>query len=248
MLQFYWTTIAEDKAASYTEQRIIAGRRYYYLREWMNMESGILYKVQKDDLPKMGMLLHKCFASDPLYQKLIPDEKIRMKLMPKLFSCDVRELYENCRIYADSSRMQGILVVSDEAEPYNVWKYYLKELQAQLQTDGYLIREDPSLKTLFNFFVGRDYLNAHWTEKLHRKNRIHIIYLAVDEKVQHHGIAAMLLEEVIRYADANGMMISLETHNDKNVAFYEKHGFQVYSVIEKCFNLKQYCLIRESRQ
>ena len=59
------------------------------------MESE-LYKVTKKDLPKLQALLNKCFASDPLYETLIPNEDIRKKLLPKLFACDMEEFYKNC--------------------------------------------------------------------------------------------------------------------------------------------------------
>lgn len=209
------------------------------------MDSDILYKVEKEDLPRLETLLNRCFASDPLYQELIPDAEVRKRLMPELFACDMTEFYENCEIFADSDKLQGVLVVSDESEPYHFLKYYFAQLQAALKTDGYLIKEDPSLKTFFNFAWGRDYLNSNWTAQLHQNNRLHIIYLAVDPQVQHHGIAARLVEEAIRYADKNKLMISLETHNPKNVAFYEQFGFKVFGIMKKHFNLRQYCLIRE---
>lgn len=212
------------------------------------MESDKLYRVEEKDLPKLQNLLNQCFACDPLYQELIPDEQVRKRLMPELFSCDLTEFYETCEIFADSPDLRGVLVVSDETEPYNLLKYYFSEVMASLRTDGYLIREDPSLKTFFNFFVGRDYLNSSWTDQLHQARRIHIIYLAVDPAAQHHGIAAMLVEEAIRYADENKLMISLETHNPKNVAFYRQFGFKVFGVLEKHFALKQYCLIRDAGQ
>ena len=41
------------------------------------------------------------------------------------------------------------------------------------------------------------------------------------------------------------MMISLETHNEKNLEFYQQFGFKLYGVLKKNFPLKQYCLIRE---
>lgn len=210
------------------------------------MDSTKLYKVQKEDLPKLEVLLSKCFALDPLYQKLIPDDKVRERLMPELFECDMTEFYETCEIFAESEELNGILVVSDESEPYNLLKYYFTEVMAALKTDGYLIKEDSSLKTFTNFIIGRDYLNSNWTDQLHQDNRIHIIYLAVDPEMQHHGIAATLLEETIHYADQHNLMISLETHNPDNVPFYEQYGFKVYGVLEKHFHLKQYCLIREN--
>ena len=211
------------------------------------MTSKQLYQVQPEDLPKLEELLTKCFSLDPLYKELIPDENVRKRLMPELFTCDMTEFYESCEIFADSKELNGILVVSDETEPYHLLKYYLNDVLASLRTDGYLIKEDHSLKTLFNFILGREYLNSAWTDQLHQKNRMHIIYLAVDPEMQHHGIAAALVEEAIRYADGHKMMISLETHNPKNVAFYQQFGFKVFGVMEKHFKLKQYCLIREAQ-
>ena len=149
--------------------------------------------------------------------------------MPELFKCDMDEFYATCEIFADSADLNSVLVVSDEAEPYNVFQFYFTEAMAALQTDSYLIKEDPSLKTFRNFMKGEDYLNSSWT----------------DPSMQHHGIAAELLEEAIGYAQKHKLMISLETHNPKNVEFYEKFGFKVYGVMEKNFPLKQYCLIRE---
>ncbi len=65
------------------------------------------------------------------------------------------------------------------------------------------------------FYQGWDYLNSSWTDQLHQTQRLHIIYLAVDPEMQHHGIAAKLLDETITYAQEHHMMISLETHNEK---------------------------------
>ena len=53
------------------------------------------------------------------------------------------------------------------------------------------------------------------------------------------------MNEVIRYADEHHMMVSLETHNPKNVEFYQHLGFKLYGVLNKHFDLKQYCMIRE---
>ena len=209
------------------------------------MDSHTLYRVTKEDQPRLEQLLSVCFTKDPLYCKLIPDENTRKRLMPELFHCDMEEMLATCEIFADSPQIRGILVVSDESEPYDFFQYVMAELHAVLKTDEYLIKEDPSLKTFWNFLLGKDYLNSRWTDQLHQKERLHIIYLAVDPAVQHHGISAVLLGEAIRYAQEHRLMISLETHNEKNVDFYKHFGFKLYGVVEKHFGLKQYCMIRE---
>ena len=209
------------------------------------MESDRLYRVQKDDVEKLKKLLTECFVGDPLYCRLIPDGETRRRLLPELFECDMEEFFETCEIYADSPELNSILVVDDESEPWSPLHYYLTEALALLKTDGYLIKEDPSLKTFWNFYQCRDYLNSRWTDQLHQEERLHIIYLAVRPTMQHHGISAVLLKEAMDYADKNGLMISLETHNEKNVAFYQHFGFKVFGIVEKHFHLKQYCMIRE---
>ena len=209
------------------------------------METDRLYRVQKEDLPELEKLLTACFREDPLYQKLIPDDEIRERLMPELFKCDLTEFYETCEIYADSKELNSLLVVSDEAEPYNLFKYYFTEIEAVLRTEGYLLKDDASMKTFWNFVLGRDYLNSNWTDQLHQDNRLHVIYLAVRPSMQHHGLAALLMNEVLHYADKHQMMVSLETHNPNNVEFYQHLGFKLYGVLNKHFDLKQYCMIRE---
>ena len=55
------------------------------------MESDKLYRVQREDLPKLEQLLYACFKHDPLYETLIPDPEVRERLMPELFHCDMDE-------------------------------------------------------------------------------------------------------------------------------------------------------------
>lgn len=211
------------------------------------MESDKLYRVKKEDLPRLQELLVECFSGDPLHCQLIPDQETRNRLLPELFECDLTEFFETCEIFAESPDMNALLVVSDESEPYNPLTFYLAEAWAGLRTDEYLIKEDPSLKTLWNFVKGRDYLNSRWTDQLHQEERLHVIYLAVRPTMQHHGLAAVLMEEVIAYAQSHHLMVSLETHNPANVPMYEHFGFKIFGIVQKNFDLKQYCMIREFR-
>ena len=115
---------------------------------------------------------------------------------------------------------------------------------AELKTDGYLLMEDPSLMLIRNFSKGREYLSSEWTDELNCDKRIHIIYLAVKPSMRHHGITDRLLGAVTEYADAHGLMLSLETHNPANVDMYRHFGYGVYRVIERIPGLCQYCMVR----
>lgn len=210
------------------------------------LETDRLYQVEKKDFKRLEELLTSCFLEDPLYCKFIPNAETRKRLLPELFKCDLEEFFSSCDIYADSKDLNGIIVVSDESVHYSMLKYVFDEIIAELKTDHYLIKEDPSLKTLWNFSIGRNYLNSKWTDNLEQENRLHIIYLAVSPNMQHHGIFRKLIQTVIDYADDKDLMISLETHNVQNVAMYEHFGFRVFQRIEKHFDLIQYCMVREA--
>ena len=203
--------------------------------------------IKEEDLDKLIRILTVCFSEDPLYHALIPDRDTRERLMPELFTCDLTEFFETCEIYADSSELNSILVVSDGTEHEAALHNLMVDFFALLKTDGYLIKEDTSLATLRKFIQGKDYLNSSWTSQLHTAERLHVIYLAVAPKMQHHGLAEKLMDEVIDYADRHKLMISLETHNPANVSMYEKFGFKLYGIVQKKgFDLKQYCMIKQA--
>ena len=117
------------------------------------MESDKLYRVQKEDLPKVEKMLNQCFAHDPLYETLIPDPEVRKNLMPELFKCDMDEFYATCEIFADSADLNSVLVVSDEAEPYNVFQFYFRGHGCF--TDGFLSDQGGSfVKDISEFYEG----------------------------------------------------------------------------------------------
>ena len=77
---------------------------------------------------------------------------MRDKLLPDIFSCDADALFENCEVFADSPDINGILVISDETEPYDPIRYYATEAYCALKTDAFLIKDDHSLRTLMELY------------------------------------------------------------------------------------------------
>ena len=98
-------------------------------------------RISSEWLEQLHQICLLYTSADPLYVELIPDEEVRKRLMPELFQCDLTEFYETCEIFADSKELNGILVVSDETEPYHLLHRYFTEVQATLRTEGYLIRD-----------------------------------------------------------------------------------------------------------
>lgn len=210
------------------------------------MESRTLYRVQREDLEKVRNLLRACFMEDPLFTSLVQDRTSREYLSAELLECDLTEFFETCEIYAKSSEIESILVVSEEAGYCRAMHNLLVELRAQLRTGGEVTRKDLSLDVFWNFVQGRDYLNARWTDQLHQTRRMHILYLAVNPDRKGQGIAKQLLQEVTEYAQEQGIMLTLETYQTSDVRACEQCGFKIYGIVQKSeFFLKQYCMVRE---
>ena len=208
------------------------------------MKTDRLYRLRKSDIPRAIQILCSCFEQDPLYQKLIPKDKVRLHALPGLFNCDLREMLDGCDVFSDAQEMNGIIIADDETEAYNPVRFYATEAYYTLKSDVGLIKNDLTFGTLWNFFAGRKYLNSAWASKLGTKRRIHIIYLAVSPENRGAGIAHQLLKPVLEYADQNDLLVTLETHNPQNLNFYLTCGFSVVTTLKSHFDLVQYCMVR----
>ncbi len=150
------------------------------------------------------------------------------------------ELFENCEVYADSENLNGIIAVSDETEPYNPIKYYAIELYYALKAGMFLINEDRSLKTLWNFIRARIISTRYGPMTSHRQAPSHRLFCCAPLHAW-KGVASKLMNAVLKYADENKLIMSLETHNEKNVSLYEHYGFHLFEVVQAHFALKQFC-------
>ena len=209
----------------------------------MNIDS--LYHLTRADAPKVVRILLECFRDDPLYRKLIPKEHLREKALPEVFACDAGELLENDDAFADSEDVKGLIIADDDSQPYNHLKFLSVETFYALKTNVSLIKDDISLKTLGQFLKARRYLNAAWTRELPAKRYMHIIYFAVRPVDRGTGIAHKVMEPVLRYADQKGLLVSLETHNEKNLPMYKHYGFELHTTLQTPFELIQHCMIRK---
>ena len=55
----------------------------------------------------------------------------------------------------------------------------------------------------------------------------YLMILGVDTAKQGQGVGSSLVAPMLARADADGLPCYLETMKERNVVFYEKHGFQV---------------------
>jgi len=70
--------------------------------------------------------------------------------------------------------------------------------------------------------------------------------LAVDPGQKAKGIGAALMLLVLAKADAQKLPVYLETHDENNVRYYQKHGFDLlHAVSIPKYGLPIWCMLRE---
>jgi GNAT superfamily N-acetyltransferase len=73
------------------------------------------------------------------------------------------------------------------------------------------------MKSHFDDLRQRDAAEPHW----------YLWVLGVDPPRQGQGVGSALLQPVLARADGEGLPCYLETQKERNVPFYQKHGFEV---------------------
>ena len=98
------------------------------------------------------------------------------------------------------------------------------------------------LKLLFNCIgfknINRVLKREAAIKKIHPATQMsYLWYIGVSPSNQHKGIGSGLLKEIINKSNIEQRLIYLETSLPENIAWYQKHGFDIYHQLDFGYNL-----------
>lgn len=199
-----------------------------------------IIKLAPGQKKKASEVVAASFYDYPMFMFYFPDPKRRTRYLPwyleNVLNCALRygEVYTNPEISGVIFTLPpGHTKISD-------WEY--------LQ-NGFLLT--PFLLGFHNYKQSMEceYFVYDTHEKL-LKDRPHIYLwgLAVNPQYKRKGIGSALLQPVLEKADTQKMPVYLETHDEKNVKYYQRHGFDVIhtDTIPK-HDLPIWCMLREPK-
>ena len=205
----------------------------------MSKQIEYLYRLQKKDLPKAGVVLADAFQHDPLWKEILAGSTAIQKR--STFESPVRFCREYGEAYATSENLEGIAGwVPGTMTDITLWRLVRSGAIGLAFKAGAQVGK----KVALTFKP----LKHDREENMKGKSFIYLLIMGVATEFQGKGFGGALLRAVISKSEQAGLPLYLETETESNVRLYEKFGFTlVKQVIIPAFNLPMWELKRESK-
>ncbi len=177
-----------------------------------------LTRVTQQEIGEAVRTLVDAFTGDPLMEYLFPEHRERPEDLSRFFRVNLEYAVMVGEIYA-APCMAGISVW---AFPKDVGRPVLSR------------QEDPRLRLEHIYDEGtyRRISNlSRYFDRLHREmlagSYFYLMFLGVISTQQGKGTGSQLIRPLLERADLKKAPCLLDTMNERDLAFYRKHGFEV---------------------
>lgn len=177
-----------------------------------------LVRLKRHELDTAGRILSNAFLDDPLYKYVLPDDGERRS---RLFWL-MKKVAAYCLLFGEAHVTPGGEGIACWLPPGETEMTIIRIIRVGL----------PAIIWRFglNAFTRLDD-NMTFAARMHKKimqeDHWYLLAIGVDPPHWGKGIGSLLMQPVLDAAGSAGLACYLETHNERNVAFYEKHGFWV---------------------
>jgi GNAT superfamily N-acetyltransferase len=177
----------------------------------------VIRALRADDVPAVAASQARAFYDDPLQVWALPDESTRLGVLERLFELMIREaslpLGESC---TDDTRSVAALWA-----PPGCWLVD-QETAARLDGMGDIVGDRISWMRRCWEAISR----VHPAEQ-----HFYLSGLGTDPPRQGQGLGSAAMAPVLARCDEQGIAAYLESTKERNVTFYEHHGFAVTGII-----------------
>ena len=170
-------------------------------------------------LAEAGAIQARAFFDDPLFEFVFPDPARRQAAMPWLMQIGVRLGYLHGHVHTTEGQMLG----------HAVWLSPGKTSigDEQMAEAGFVEPEQHMDEAALQRFGGFMEYAAGVHHRLLSGPHWCLLILGVDPPHQGNGVGGGLLQPTLARADAAGLPCYLETAKERNLGFYQRHGFEV---------------------
>jgi ribosomal protein S18 acetylase RimI-like enzyme len=202
-----------------------------------------LYKVQKKDIPKAGVVLADAFQHDPIWTRIFKGEA-KIDQRGAVFESPLRYGLRCGDVYATSEHLEGIAVwVPGDLADMTIWR---------LIRSGAIISGIKAMRTCTKLAWQQERvfrpLQADRKEYMKGRPFIYLFIIGVASKFQGQGFGGRLLRALIEESERGGVPIYTETETERNVRMYERLGFRsVKRITLPVLDLPMWEMVREPK-
>jgi ribosomal protein S18 acetylase RimI-like enzyme len=197
-----------------------------------------IIKLDPRHKKKAAKTVAAAFYDYPMFKFYFPDPTRRARYLPwyleNVLNCALRygEVYTNPEI-------SGVIFTLPPGHTkISQWEYI---------RNGFLLT--PFMMGTQNFQnsqICEEFVAVAHGKIMNTRPHMYLWGLAIDPAHKRQGIGSALLQPLLDKADAQKMPVYLETHDENNVAYYQKHRFDlIHSDRIPKFDLPIWCMLRE---
>ena len=178
------------------------------------MDKNPVSKVLKPDLKVLSDVLARSFFDDPVSIYYFPSEVSRAKALNKFFYIHMAKLYFRF----------GHVYCNENKTGVAVWR------PPGVKIDD--LRSAVSLLPMATILRGRSILALRASARLEKKHpkyppHFYLATLGVLPDCQGKGYGSELLKPILEHCDKELIPSYLESSKEKNLGFYQRHGFKL---------------------
>jgi GNAT superfamily N-acetyltransferase len=167
---------------------------------------------------QLVQVMSRAFFNDPMFLYTLPDEKTRPDKLRWFFRMLIRYGKHYGEVLTTPTADGGAIWIRPENASFTA---------SQMVRVGFLAMPFIFGWTGFRRFMTFSSLAEKWREKSVATEHWYLAGLGVEPAEQGRGLGGALLQPGLARADAGGIPCYLETLTERNLAFYQRHGFQV---------------------
>lgn len=197
-----------------------------------------IIKLDPGQINKAAEVLAASFFDYPMFTFYFPDPQRRTRNLPWYFKNILNTALRYGAVYTNPEISGVIFTLPPGHTKISIWEY--------IQCGFLLSAFKLGFRNYKHSMECEDFVGATQIALMKKRPHYYLWGLAVDPRQKTQGIGTALLQPLLAQADAEKMPIYLETHDEKNVPYYQKHGF--YLIHTTCipkYQLPIWCMLRE---
>jgi ribosomal protein S18 acetylase RimI-like enzyme len=177
-----------------------------------------IVRLIESQIPAAATTLARAFHDDPLMVYTIPDPAERVRLLPDVYARMIRFGFLAGEVYVTAGELEGVALWMP---PNAKWS------REHIEASG--MHQTPTVIGDEAYQRYRDVVGREWQARERDMTGAcwYLFLLGVEPNRQRRGLGGALMRPVLERADSGQLACYLETENERNVAFYQKQGFDL---------------------